>query len=93
MRRSDGRWDARYTIRDPKTRLTLRKSLYGKTEQEVRALLIEALLGRRKGSLRVRRGRAPSLLLPVQRVESLIDTNYRAACSSWGISRPQPTGT
>jgi hypothetical protein len=56
MKRSDGRWDARYTIRDPETGLSLRKSLYGKTEQEARALLIEALQGRRKGSLRVRRG-------------------------------------
>jgi Phage integrase, N-terminal SAM-like domain len=60
-RRSDGRWHARYTVRDPETGLSLRRSLYAQTEQEARALLVEALEARRKGLLSVRRGRVPTL--------------------------------
>lgn len=38
--RPDGRWDARYTVgRDPGTGKQIRKSVYGKTQAEVRKKL------------------------------------------------------
>jgi hypothetical protein len=43
------RKEAWYTVRDPETGESLRKYLFGKTEQEARALLIEALEARWKG--------------------------------------------
>jgi integrase-like protein len=61
VKRGDGRWMARYSVRDPESGLSLRKHLYAKTEQEARGLLIEALEARRRGWLSVRPGRGPSL--------------------------------
>jgi hypothetical protein len=56
VKRWDGRWMARYTVRDPESGLSLRKHLYAKAEQEARGLLIEALEARRRGWLSVRPG-------------------------------------
>ena len=55
--RSDGRWMARYSTEDPETGRTVRKALYGRTEQEARGKLITALSQRELGTLVVRRGR------------------------------------
>jgi integrase len=44
-------------VEDPETGLTVRKSIYGKSEQEARAKLIKALADRQDGSLLVNRGR------------------------------------
>ena len=39
-KRSDGRWEARYTLGiDPKTGKQIQKSVYGKTQKEVRQKL------------------------------------------------------
>ena len=41
-KRSDGRWEARYTTGiDPKTGKQIQKSVYGKTQKEVRQKLTE----------------------------------------------------
>ena len=41
-KRSDGRWEARYTTGiDPKTGKQIQKSVYGKTQKEVRQKLME----------------------------------------------------
>jgi len=58
IRRSDGRWMARYSTEDPESGRTLRKTLYGRTEQEARSRLVVALSGRDLGTLVVTRGRA-----------------------------------
>jgi hypothetical protein len=47
----------RYTTDDPETGLSVRKAVYGRTEQEARAKLIEALAARQARSLLVSRGR------------------------------------
>ncbi len=52
---------ARYTTTDPETGLSLRKALYGASEAEARAKLIEALSARQTGALTITRGRAPTL--------------------------------
>ena len=40
LKRSDGRWEARYTLGiDPKTGKQIQKSVYGKTQKEVRQKL------------------------------------------------------
>jgi integrase len=52
---------ARYTATDPDTGLSIRKALYGRTEQEARAKLIGALKARQDGTLVVGRGRQPTL--------------------------------
>jgi hypothetical protein len=54
---STGRWMGHYTTDDPETGFSVRKAVYGHTEQEARAKLIEALAARQAGSLLVRRGR------------------------------------
>ncbi len=54
---STGRWMGRYTTDDPETGLPVRKAVYGHTEQEARAKLIDALAARQAGSLLVNRGR------------------------------------
>jgi integrase len=54
---STGRWMGRYTTDDPETGLSVRKAVYGHSEQEARAKLIEALAARQTGSLLVGRGR------------------------------------
>jgi integrase len=59
--RSDGRWMARYSTTDPDTGLPARKALYGRTEQEARAKLIQALADHGRGRLPFTRGRAPTL--------------------------------
>ena len=42
--RSDGRWEARYTVGvDPGTGKQIQKSVYGKTQKEVRKKLTEKL--------------------------------------------------
>lgn len=42
--RADGTWEARYTVgRDPGTGKQLRKSVYGKTQKEVRQKLSQAV--------------------------------------------------
>ena len=56
-----GRWMGRYTTDDPETGLSVRKAVYGHTEQEARAKLIEALAARQAGSLLVSRGRELTL--------------------------------
>jgi len=52
-----GRWMGRYTTDDPETGLSVRKAVYGRTEQAARAKLIEALAARQDGTLVVNRGR------------------------------------
>ncbi len=48
--RKDGRWEARYTVgRDPGTGKQLQKSIYGKTQQEVRRKLLETTSRMDKG--------------------------------------------
>jgi hypothetical protein len=47
----------RYTTDDPETGLSVRKAVYGRTEQEARAKLLDALAARQSGSLLVSRGR------------------------------------
>ena len=43
--RSDGRWEARYTVgRDPGTGKQIQKSVYGKTQKEVRQKLQQAIV-------------------------------------------------
>ena len=43
-KRSDGTWEARYTVgRDPKTGKQVRKSVYGKTQAEVRRKLTQTV--------------------------------------------------
>jgi integrase len=59
--RSDGRWMARYSTTDPETGMPARKALYGRTEQEARAKLIQALADHGRGQLPFTRGRAPTL--------------------------------
>src|SRR5215469_158000 len=59
--RSTDRWVGRYTTEDPETGLPVRKVLYGKTEQEARAKLIDALAARQNGTLQVGRGRAATV--------------------------------
>jgi hypothetical protein len=54
---STRRWMGRYATDDPETGLSVRKAVYGRTEQEARAKLIEALAARQAGSLLVNRGR------------------------------------
>jgi hypothetical protein len=67
---STSRWMGRYTTDDPETGIRVRKAVYGRTEQEARAKLIEALAARQAGSLLVTRGRefrplaVPSLVSP-----------------------------
>ena len=61
IRRSDGRWMARYTTSDPETGLPARKALYGRTEQEARAKVIQALADHGRGRLPFIRGRGPTL--------------------------------
>src|SRR5215471_572799 len=51
------RWMRRYTTDDPETGLSVRKAVYGHTEQEARPNLIAALAARQAGSLLVTRGR------------------------------------
>lgn len=49
--RSDGRWEARYTVgRDPGTGKQIQKSVYGSTQQEVRRKLTEAVSALDSGS-------------------------------------------
>jgi hypothetical protein len=57
LNQSTGRWMGRYTTDDPETGLSVRKAVYGHTEQEARGKLIEALAARQTGSLLVTRGR------------------------------------
>lgn len=59
--RSDGRWMARYSVRDPDTGRLVQKCLYGRTEAEARAKLVQALADRERGVLGLRRGKAPTL--------------------------------
>src|SRR5438309_1546834 len=59
--RRDGRWHARYTTTDPECGLPVRRSLYGATEQEVRAKLIRALGEQQRGTLPFTRGRGLTL--------------------------------
>src|SRR5262245_11365152 len=54
---STNRWMGRYSTEDPETGLVVRKAVYGRTEQEARAKLIEALAARQDGTLLVNRGR------------------------------------
>jgi hypothetical protein len=49
---SAGRWMG--ALHDPETGLSVRKAVYGRTEQEARAILIEALAARQAGSLLVK---------------------------------------
>lgn len=65
--RSDGRWMARYSTTDPETGLPARKALYGRTEQEARAKLIQALADQGRGQLPFARGKAPTLQQYVRR--------------------------
>jgi integrase len=65
--RSDGRWMARYSPEDPQTGRTLRKTLYGRTEQEARTKLVIALSGRELGTLVVSRGRTLSVRVYLER--------------------------
>jgi hypothetical protein len=51
------RWMGRYTTEDPETGLSVRKAVYGRTEQEARGKLIKALAARQDGTLLVGRGR------------------------------------
>ena len=67
MLRSDGRWMARYSTTDPETGLPARKSFYGRTEQEARAKLIDALAAGARGELGFRHGRSPTLREHVRR--------------------------
>ena len=67
VQRSDGRWMARYTTVDPATGLPVRKSLYGHSEQEARAKLIQALNAKQEGRLTVTAGRQLTLLQWVER--------------------------
>ena len=49
--RPDGRWEARYTVgRDPGTGKQIQKSIYGKTQKEVRQLLQQATTAIDEGS-------------------------------------------
>lgn len=59
--RSTDRWVGRYTTEDPETGLPVRKAVYGKTEQEARAKLIDALAARQNGTLQVVRGRTATV--------------------------------
>jgi integrase len=52
---------ARYTTNDPETGLSARKALYGASEQEARAKLIDALSAQHGGSLPFTRGRGLTL--------------------------------
>jgi integrase len=64
IQRSDGRWMARYTTRDPETGEAVRKTLYGhgpQPEQDARSQLISALEAKQKGTLTFQRGRIPTL--------------------------------
>jgi integrase len=67
IQRKDGWWMARFTAPDPETGKSVRKSLYGRTEQEARATLIKALNDREEGRLVLTRGRALSLERWVER--------------------------
>ena len=59
-RRSDGRWEARYSVRDAEGRL-VRKHLYGASRRQAEDRLIEALRDRNVGMVVARRGRGPTL--------------------------------
>src|SRR5215467_988180 len=59
--RTTDRWIGQYTAENPETGLPVRKSVYGKSEQEARAKLIEALAARQDGTLQVGSGRATTV--------------------------------
>src|SRR5262249_52430951 len=59
--RSDGRWMARYTTTDPEAGQPARKTLYGRTEQQARARLSQALADEGRGQLTFVLGRVPTL--------------------------------
>lgn len=59
IRRSDGRWEARYSERDDSGHL-VRKHLYGRTRREAEDKLIDAVRDRNHGALAGARGRAPT---------------------------------
>lgn len=52
---------ARYSVRDPDSGRLVQKCLYGRTEAEARAKLVQALADRARGVLTLRRGKAPTL--------------------------------
>jgi hypothetical protein len=79
--RSDGRWMARFTTTDPATGLPLRRHLYARTEQAARVALIDALADRNAGTLRVRRGRLPTVSEYVDRWLLERDPHLRPAVS------------
>ncbi len=59
-RRSDGRWEGRYSIRDADGRL-VRRHVYGRTRREVEDRLVELLQDRNLGLVATRRGRGPTV--------------------------------
>jgi integrase len=59
--RTTDRWIGQYTTEDPETGLSVRKSVYGRSEQEARAKLIDALAARQNGTLQVNRGRTATV--------------------------------
>jgi integrase len=61
IQRTDGRWMARFTARDPGTGLPVRKALYAPTEQEARVKLMKALTDLHEGRLVLTRGRQLTL--------------------------------
>ena len=79
--RSDGRWMARFTTTDPATGLPMRRHLYARTEQAARVALIDALADRNAGTLRVRRGRLPTVSEYIDRWLLEKDPHLRPAVS------------
>ncbi|MGH7667064.1 MAG: site-specific integrase [Candidatus Dormibacteria bacterium] len=59
-KRSDGRWSARYVVRDGEGS-SVRKMIYGRTRAEVEARLASALRDRNLGLISARRGRGPTI--------------------------------
>lgn len=58
--RGDGRWQARYSVRDEAGRL-VRRHPYGRTRQEAEDNLLMALGDRLRGAVAARPGRSPTL--------------------------------
>lgn len=59
-RLADGRWQARYTLRDDGGQ-AIRRAVYGRTRAEVEARLVAALHERNLGMVSTRRGRGPTV--------------------------------
>ena len=97
--RADGTWEARYTVgRDPGTGKQLRKSVYGKTQKEVRLLWtdgpdIQNVIDEVSGTLHVEKGKVLSgtVLYGNRMVSSMLWTKKEVGSAPSFTFRPNMT--